>query len=497
MEIFILRHCKTKNNIDNSWCGQKTDCELSEQGQIRNKELIKELSKINFDVIYCSPLKRCLVTAKELAQITNSKLVIDDRLIERDFGELEGLKCVEEDKLKMADLDLNTDLGKGVEKIKFIYENRVIPFYKELLNKNFNRVLIVTHSWIVRLSKYFLTGEKNKDVISQTPPNGTFEVFMSDFNLISRSFNSVTVEGNKLTKKSTYTSKFNDEINWMNSIPEELKVYIPKIYDYHISKENKNNDLSYITMEYLNEKSFDQIYLNKKLTETDVNNFFRQVVDFINKSRKYHPVSTEEKIKQYLYDMYYLKTVERWNEIKDDPKFSSFYNNDIFINNKKYKPVSYYLSKLEKTLNDYDLLDGKRQFSIIHGDLCFNNIIFKDNKMYVIDPRGSFGEKWIYGDTLYEIAKISHSISGYDTLINNLYKLEWNENNINYHFTNNLNQSLFKEKFEKLINKKFLPRIYLIESLLFLSMIPLHSESYEHQLIMLSLALEKLDAFIK
>lgn len=300
MEIFILRHCKTKNNIDNSWCGQKTDCELSEQGQIRNKELIKELSKINFDVVYCSPLKRCLATAKELAEITNSKLVIDDRLIERDFGELEGLKCVEEDKLKMADLDLNTDLGKGVEKIKSIYENRVVPFYKELLNKNFNRVLIVTHSWIVRLSKYFLTGEKNKDVISQTPPNGTFEVFMSDFNLISRSFNSVTVEGNKLTKKSTYTSKFNDEINWMNSIPEELKVYIPKIYDYHISKENKNNDLSYITMEYLNEKSFDQIYLNKKLTENDVNNFFRQVVDFINKSRKYHPVSTEENIKQYL-----------------------------------------------------------------------------------------------------------------------------------------------------------------------------------------------------
>lgn len=500
MEIYVLRHCRTKNNIDNCWSGCKTDCELSPEGELRNKELIAELSKIKFDAIYSSPLKRCLATSKEIAKNLDLDLIIDNRLIERDFGDLEGKPCNNQDKLKMSDLNLNTDLNHGVEKIRDMYENKIIPFYKELINGPENRererVLIVTHSWVVRLSKYFLEDEKNPKVIQETPKNGEYLKFNKN-NIISRDFNTIKIENNRLTKKSTYTSKFNDEIKWMISLPNDLLSYVPKVYSYHISKQNKGYDLSYITMEYIKEKSFDQIYLHNKLTEKDADAFFDQIFNFLSKAKKYSANLEGYKIREFLYDIYFKKTISRWDSIKDHPKFSNFYNNEITINNKKYQPVKYYLNNLEKTLNEYNIIDENRKFWIIHGDLCFNNILFKENKMYLIDPRGSFGESWIYGDQLYEFAKISHSISGYDSIINDYYNLELKGNTINYSFINENNKKLFLEHFEKLIDKDELPKVYLIESLLFLSMIPLHKENYDHQIMELALAIEKISKFIK
>ena len=260
MKIYLLRHCKTINNLKNSWSGSKSNPDLSEDGKKRNEVLIKELSQLNFDVIYSSPLKRCLQTSQKLSKLTNTPLIIDDRLIERDFGFLEGKPCSDEDKLKLCDFNLNTDLNQSVEKINDMYIKRIVPFYNDLSTKNYKKVLIVTHSWVVRLSKYFLENEANADVIKQTPINGEYLVYDSN-KLISRNFNTVTIKGNKITKTSTYTDKFNDEINWMISLPEQLKKYIPKIYEYNISKTNDENNKSFITMEYIKEKSFDNIYI--------------------------------------------------------------------------------------------------------------------------------------------------------------------------------------------------------------------------------------------
>ncbi len=497
MQIFILRHCKTKNNINNSWCGCNTDNELSLEGLNRNKELVQELSQIKFDVIYSSPLKRCLITAKQISEITGSKLIIDNRLIERNFGELEGKPCDDNDKLKLADLHLNTDLNNGVEKIKDMYQKRIIPFYTELFEKNFSKVLIVSHSWVLRLSKYFLDGEVDSKTITVTPKNGEYQIFNKNNNIITRNFNTIEIHGDKLIKRSSYTSKFHDEIKWMVNLPDDLKSYIPKIDKYYISDKNKDDDLSFITMEYINQKSFDQIYLKNKLTTKDALIFFKQVFAFLLKARQYNDNLEKDKIKEYLYDIYYKKTIDRWDTIKDDLKFSNFYNYEITINNIKYKSVKYYLSKLEKTLIDYNVISSNRKFWIIHGDLCFNNIIFNNNQMYVIDPRGSFGKPGLYGDQWYELAKLSHSISGYDSIINNYYQVEIKDNNINYSFDQEINKQLFLELFEKLINKNILQKIYLIESLLFLSMIPLHKENYSHQIMMLCLAIQKLSKFIK
>lgn len=499
MEIYVLRHCKTESNINNKWCGSKSDINLSSVGQQQNNKVIDELSKINFDYIFSSPLKRCLVTSKPIANKTKAKLIIDNRIIERDFGDLEGKECSYDDKEKLSSFELNTDLNKNVEKISDMFFNRIIPFIKEVEKLDAKKVLIVTHSWVLRLFNYFFSDDvKNNEAIKNTPKNGEYKKFVIHNKLISRHFNSFSIEDNKITKKSSYTEKFNNEINWMVNIPEEIKVFIPKIYNYKISKKNNNSDFSYITMEYINKKSFDQIYLNQILNKKEIKLFFNYINEFLNKTKLFtYEISKEEKHK-LLYSIYYLKTIDRVNEIKKDKNLKFYYENQITINGKKYHSIKTYMDKLLKTLKNYDLLNSKEPFCIIHGDLCFNNIIFNENKMYLIDPRGSFGKVGIYGDQIYELSKISHSITGYDSIINDLFYLNVNEHNEIFYVLNEIkNQHTFRNHFENLVKKNDLEKIYLAESLLFLSMIPLHNENHKHQLMMLCIAIEKISKFIQ
>ena len=144
------------------------------------------------------------------------------------------------------------------------------------------------------------------------------------------------------------------------------------------------------------------------------------------------------------------------------------------------------------------------EFSVIHGDLCFANIMVDENYSFikVIDPRGKFGNFDIYGDFRYELAKLFHSVDGkYDFIIKDLFKINYKseENEVNYSIINRVRTfdlyQTFLEVFKEAIGND-LKKIELIEALLFLTMIPLHNESFEHQLVMLGTGLEILNRVI-
>ena len=89
--IYLTRHGQTDWNVQKKVMG-RCDEPLNEKGREQARQTKELLSNINFDLIICSPLLR----AKEIAQIINQdrniKIEYDDRIIERDFGELEGLE---------------------------------------------------------------------------------------------------------------------------------------------------------------------------------------------------------------------------------------------------------------------------------------------------------------------------------------------------------------------------------------------------------------------
>ncbi len=90
LRMFVIRHGETEWNLKGLYQGQ-TDTNLTERG-IRQAELTADaLSKIKFEAIYSSPLKRAKDTAQKIAEKTGNKEIrVIDNLTEISHGLWEG-----------------------------------------------------------------------------------------------------------------------------------------------------------------------------------------------------------------------------------------------------------------------------------------------------------------------------------------------------------------------------------------------------------------------
>jgi len=127
--------------------------------------------------------------------------------------------------------------------------------------------------------------------------------------------------------------------------------------------------------------------------------------------------------------------------------------------------------------------------SVIHGDFCFSNILFDVNNQIIklIDPRGSFGKKGIYGDPRYDIAKLRHSAYGlYDFILADMFQLEGGDGAFDGRIHANGTPKLVSVEFDRMIEQAGydLKEIRFIEGLLFVSMVPLHAGYRRRQLMM-------------
>lgn len=152
MKIYLARHGQTDWNLEHKAQG-RTDIPLNETGLKQAEELRERIKDLDFDVCYASPLSRARRTA-EIAVNGKCKIVFDERLVERGFGEYEGelvnswLETVGED---IGDLKLNTSKG-GVEPVREVLD--------DVKNKHGDdsKVLIVSHGQVSRGLNFNLVG---------------------------------------------------------------------------------------------------------------------------------------------------------------------------------------------------------------------------------------------------------------------------------------------------------------------------------------------------
>jgi alpha-ribazole phosphatase len=165
MDITLIRH--TKVETEQGVCYGKSNVSL---GPSFEQELIiiaNKIQGIGFDVIYSSPLLRCRKLAESL--FPNKIIIYDDRLMEMDFGEWEGLKWddifnSEEGKVFFSDY-VNT-ICPGGESYTTLIE-RIKTFYLEIKTKHKgNKIAIVTHGGPIRAFMY---------IIKKIPQEKTFE----------------------------------------------------------------------------------------------------------------------------------------------------------------------------------------------------------------------------------------------------------------------------------------------------------------------------------
>ena len=90
MKVFITRHGQTEWNSLGRLQGRK-DIELNEVGKEQALITGEKIKDEKIDIIITSPLKRARETAEIINKQLNVEIIEDDRLIERDYGELEGI----------------------------------------------------------------------------------------------------------------------------------------------------------------------------------------------------------------------------------------------------------------------------------------------------------------------------------------------------------------------------------------------------------------------
>ena len=89
MELYIIRHGKTYWNEEKRIQGW-ADIDLTESGRRVAVESAEGMKNIHFDAIYSSPLKRASDTAYILRGDRDLPVIVDERIKEIGFGELEG-----------------------------------------------------------------------------------------------------------------------------------------------------------------------------------------------------------------------------------------------------------------------------------------------------------------------------------------------------------------------------------------------------------------------
>jgi len=152
--IYITRHGQTDWNVLKKVMG-KCDEPLNEKGIEQAKIVKKTLKDTHFDLIICSPLLRAKQTALIINEDRNVDIIYDDRISERNFGELEGLETKEFDFDGYWDYYKNIRYEKA-ENIQDFFE-RVYNFLDKIKEEyKDKRVLIVAHGGIsIPVNCYF------------------------------------------------------------------------------------------------------------------------------------------------------------------------------------------------------------------------------------------------------------------------------------------------------------------------------------------------------
>ena len=156
--IYFVRHGQTYDNANKILQG---DGPLNELGVSQAKNAGILLKDIKFDICFCSPMLR---TRQTLDQIIvyheNLKVIYDERLIERKYGDVVGRKydtVVNLDKRWYA----STKYENNIETIDEIYD-RVASFYDDIKEEYKDKtVLIVSHSGVGRVTNAYFNGKPN------------------------------------------------------------------------------------------------------------------------------------------------------------------------------------------------------------------------------------------------------------------------------------------------------------------------------------------------
>ena len=315
-----------------------------------------------------------------------------------------------------------------------------------------------------------------------------------------RAFNLIEINRGIVIKSSTIVNekKIVSENQWYNSVPDKIKYYTPQTLGngYFDSGE------FYYKIEYLSCIPLNEIFVHA------LNPSFFWV-----------------KIFKHL-ELFLLDCVDAGRKLINSKNRSQIeINSDLLVVDKTKKRLKKYANQTNRNLHIATNFNGDELPSlsfivedcisridqkacvlgVLHGDLCFSNILYdiRSDKIKVIDPRaidvnGNFS---YLGDLRYDFSKINHSVLGlYDHIVSGAFDLR-ESSDFQFQFEVLIDERTFEIQKSYMENMSLLglsPVDIIPETiLLFLSMLPLHSDDPDRQKAFIANALRLYNEFLR
>lgn len=174
MKLYITRHGETQRNAEQKVLG-RTDDPLSEKGLVQAAELAEKMKDIEIDMIFVSPLSRARQTAQAVAAVKGLMPIIDERLIETNFGDYEGAPRWSEE-YQAAKRDHFKRYPNGESYFDMAY--RIYNFLFEIQEKYPDKkVLVVSHGGVCRIICNYFYDMENEEFVQHAFPNCGLEEF--------------------------------------------------------------------------------------------------------------------------------------------------------------------------------------------------------------------------------------------------------------------------------------------------------------------------------
>lgn len=223
-----------------------------------------------------------------------------------------------------------------------------------------------------------------------------------------REFNRLTATRRTVVKSGTAPAKLEAEARWFEGMPPALRLYAPA----YLGRKSAEQDFSY-ELEYLHLPTLADLFVFGRLRREAWDGIFQACDEFLSRCAEY-PGGMEAT--EGAQGLYLEKTLHRLHVYAR--------NEGIDLNapcrfNGAWLPSLEQMVALAAQAVPAPLA---KHLMLVHGDFCFSNILYdtRASMIRVIDPRGvdSAGRFSIHGDIRYDIGKLYHSAVGlYDYII--------------------------------------------------------------------------------
>ena len=236
----------------------------------------------------------------------------------------------------------------------------------------------------------------------------------------ARAFNEIKLSASRglITKLSATPEgkdTLDDEIAYYCALPKAMRSYFPRM----VSSASLDSQ-SDMTLEYWPLHSLADSFLYQRFSVVLWSELASTIAMMLAEFRSMVEATVDS---TDCYHILFEKTELRISQLRRQG-FKLADVSDVTLDGRPLRGWPRLRTRTEEVVRD---LSARACASLLHGDLCFSNILSDASSGVVktVDPRGRFGATaGIFGDQRYDLAKLRQSYhGGYDFIVNGLYRV--------------------------------------------------------------------------